>query len=192
MSGVDEWGALLPGQRIAGYEIKRKLGQGGFGIAYEGFNPGLNIRAAIKEFFPRDMVARSGTLVSVREGESRGFYERFLDRFIHEARVVHGLDHPNIVKVRHFERANNTAYVVMDYIDGVSLKTWLAERANRLGEADIICVFAPIIDALGYVHGRNLLHRDVSPANIMIDRAGKPWLIDFGAFKEMWQEANRG
>ena len=84
MAGVDEWGALLPGSRIAGYEIKRKLGQGGFGIAYEAFQPALHLRAAIKEFFPRDMVARSGTAVSVREGESKGFYERFLKRFIEE------------------------------------------------------------------------------------------------------------
>lgn len=191
MRGADEWGALLPGQRIAGYEIRSKLGQGGFGIAYEAFNADIQVRAAIKEFFPRDMVARSGTAVTVRDGESKGFYERFLGRFVEEARAVAKLRHPNIVSVRHFERANNTAYLVMDFIDGVNLKAWLEAHRGKLSEHTLREIYAPVIDALTYVHSQNMLHRDVSPMNIMIDRAGKPWLIDFGAFKDTWKEQPR-
>lgn len=191
MRGVDEWGALLPGQRIAGYEIRSKLGQGGFGIAYDAFNADIQLRAAIKEFFPRDMVARSGTAVTVRDGESKGFYERFLGRFVEEARAVAKLRHPNIVSVRHFERANNTAYLVMDFIDGINLKAWLDARRGQLSEQSLRDVFSPVMDALAYVHSRNMLHRDVSPMNIMVDRTGKPWLIDFGAFKDTWREQPR-
>lgn len=188
---IDEWGALLPGQRIAGYEIKRKLGQGGFGIAYEAFSEDLGVRAAIKEFFPRELVGRSGSTVTVREGEFREFYGRFLNRFVEEARTLHTLDHGNIVKVKHFERANNTAYVVMDFIDGANLKAWLDARRGAIGEAELRRIFEPIMDALSYVHAQNILHRDLSPLNIMVDRTGKPWLIDFGAFKSMWKEQPR-
>lgn len=188
---IDEWGALLPGQRVAGYEIRRKLGQGGFGIAYEAINEDLGVKAAVKEFFPRELVGRSGSAVTVREGEYRDFYARFLNRFVEEARTLHKLDHPNIVKVRHFERANNTAYVVMDFIDGANLRAWLDAQPGPLTEAQLRRIFAPVMDALTYVHGENVLHRDLSPLNIMVDRAGKPWLIDFGAFKSMWKDQPR-
>ena len=189
---VDEWGALLPGARVAGYVIRKKLGQGGFGIAYEGFNEDLGHRAAIKEYFPDGLVSRNGTTVVPRPGKASDNYHQFLDRFIAEARTLNKLDHPGIVKVRHLERANETAYLVMDFIEGTSLASWLERNASSIDDRRLRGVIEPIMDALAYVHDRKLLHRDISPTNIMIDRAERPILIDFGAYKENWQEKPGG
>lgn len=183
---VDEFGALVPGSIVAGYEIRRKLGQGGFGIAYEGYNRDLAHRAAIKEYFPHSLVARQGAGVVPRSASDRTDFAQFLDRFVAEARALNRLDHPSIVKVRHLERANGTAYVIMDFIEGGSLAGWLAENGRALDDQTFRRFFEPLLSALAYVHGQNLLHRDISPVNIMVDSRQGPVLIDFGAFKEGW------
>lgn len=189
---VDEYGALLPGARVAGYVVRKKLGQGGFGIAYEAFNEDLGHRAAIKEYFPDGLVSRNGTTVVPRPGKASDVYQQFLGRFIAEARTLNKLDHPGIVKVRHLERANETAYLVMDFVEGTNLASWLERNADAVDDRRLRAVIEPVMDALAYVHDRKLLHRDISPTNIMINRSDRPILIDFGAYKENWQEKPGG
>ncbi|MBS0241373.1 MAG: protein kinase [Proteobacteria bacterium] len=178
--------ALPVGSVIAGYEIKRVLGQGGFGIAYEGYNADLGSRAAIKEFFPRELGGRDGTTFVATRSQG-DLYGRLLDKFIDEARTVRTFNHPNIVKVLHLERANNTAYMIMDFVEGGTLDSWARAHAGKLDAATIRATFIPVIEALETVHAAGKLHRDISPMNILVDKVGKPFIIDFGAAKQDWQ-----
>ena len=182
---MSEYPQSLPiGDVIAGYEIRRVLGQGGFGIAYEAWNEDLELRAAMKEFFPREMATRQGTKI-VATGRQADIYPKLLDKFIEEARAVARLDHPGIIKVRHLERANGTAYMFMDFVEGTTLREWW--REGKPSPERLRRVFAPVMDALEAVHREDMLHRDISPVNILVDTTGRPLLIDFGAFKHGWQ-----
>lgn len=182
--------ALPAGSVVAGYEIRRVLGQGGFGIAYEAYNADLGERAAIKEFFPSGLGTRSGTTI-VPAGSQRQLYQRLLDRFVDEARVVRSFDHPNVIKVRHLQRENNTAYIIMDFVEGSTLGDWARSNGQHLSAAAVRGMFEPVIGALEHVHARGKLHRDISPFNILVDRSGQPVIIDFGAVKTDWQNDAR-
>jgi len=173
--------ALPNGYEIEGFRIIKVLGRGGFGITYLADQLHLNIRVAIKELFPRDFVTReNGIRVVARTpaDEERLAWAR--QRFIEEAGILKGMSHPNVIRIfRIFER-NNTAYMIMDFVRGESLLTWI--RTNRRpGEQRLRTILMPLLDGLEYVHQKGFLHRDISPENIILTEGGLPILLDFGS-----------
>ena len=142
----------------------------------------LGRAVTIKEYFPSDFAARGGGFDAVPRSENcAGDYKWGLDRFIEEAQTLARFDHPNIVRVYRYFRANNTGYMVLQFEEGQSLKTWLKNlgRAPRQKEPDAI--LAPLLDALAVIHKADFLHRDIAPDNIIIRKNGEPVLIDFGS-----------
>jgi Serine/threonine protein kinase len=171
--------ALPAGTELVGdYRIERVLGAGGFGITYLAQEMSLARDVTIKEYFPGDFAARKGSRKAVpRSQDCAGDYEWGLERFIAEAQILARFDHPNIVRVFRYFRANNTGYMVLQFEEGQSLKSWLQKlgRAPRQHELDKI--LTPILAALEVIHEANYLHRDIAPDNIIIRRDGSPVLI---------------
>ena len=175
--------ALPNGTELVGdYRIDRVLGAGGFGITYLADEVALARAVTIKEYFPSDFAARNASHEAVpRSQDCSGDYRWGLDRFIEEAQTLARFDHPNIVRVYRYFRANNTGYMVLHFEEGQSLKNWLKglNRAPRQKELDTLV--APLLDALEMVHRADFLHRDIAPDNVIIRKNGAPVLIDFGS-----------
>ncbi len=175
--------ALPAGTELVGdYRIERVLGAGGFGITYLADEIALDRAVTIKEYFPSDFAARNSSREAVpRSKDCSTDYRWGLDRFIEEAQTLARFDHPNIVRVYRYFRANNTGYMVLQWEEGKSLKSWLKElkRAPRQKELDEI--IAPLLDALEIIHKADFLHRDIAPDNIIVRKSGAPVLIDFGS-----------
>ncbi len=174
----------LPGgtELVGDYRIARVLGAGGFGITYLADEMALSRHVTIKEYFPSDFAARANDNdASPRSKDCAGDYKWGLDRFIEEAQTLARFDHPNIVRVYRYFRANNTGYMVLQFEEGQSFKSWLKSlgRAPRQTELDLIV--APLLDALEIIHQGDFLHRDIAPDNIIIRRDNQPVLIDFGS-----------
>ena len=168
---------------VRDYRIERVLGAGGFGITYLAEEIALARKVTIKEYFPSDFAARE-TGSSVACPRSHGSQEDYtwgLERFIEEAKALAKFDHPHIVRVYRYFRANKTAYMVLHFEEGQSLKAWLAGlgRAPRQNELDDL--IGPLLDALEVIHAADFLHRDIAPDNIMVRDSGSPVLIDFGS-----------
>ncbi len=175
--------ALPGGTELAGdYRIDRVLGAGGFGVTYLAEEIALSRKVSIKEYFPADFAARTNNgSATPRSEDCSGDYTWGLERFIEEAQTLAKFNHSNIVRVYRTFRANNTAYMVLHFEEGQSLKTWLKNlnRAPRQKELDAIV--GPLLDALQTIHKADFLHRDIAPDNIIIRKSGDPVLIDFGA-----------
>lgn len=175
--------ALPTGTVLAGdYRIERVLGAGGFGITYLAEETPLARLVTIKEYFPADYAARDGGVeASPRSQDCAEDYRWGLDRFLEEAQTLAKFDHPNIVRVYRYFRANSTGYMVLHFEEGQSFKGWLKSlgRAPRQHELDQI--IAPLLDALELIHSADFLHRDIAPDNIIIRKDGSPVLIDFGS-----------
>lgn len=175
--------ALPAGSVLAGdYKIDRVLGAGGFGITYLARDLVLDRAVTIKEYFPVDFAARGGSNDAVpRSQDSAADYQWGLDRFIEEAKILAQFDHRNIVKVFRYFQENCTAYMVLQFEEGRSLKAWQKAlgRSPRQGEIDAIV--APLLDALAFIHDADFLHRDIAPDNIIVRTDGSPVLIDFGS-----------
>ena len=170
------------------YLVGRALGEGGFGITYIGFDLNLELRVAIKEYFPSGMVTRQalGDTRSVTPftGEAGEQYQKGLERFVGEAKILAKFYMlPGIVSVKDYFRENGTAYIVMEYVDGVTLKQTLKNRGGRLPVEETLSFLRPVMDSLALVHEAGLIHRDISPDNIMLVERGAK-LIDFGAARE--------
>ena len=183
-------GTLMQGGR---YEILRYISSGGFGCTYEARDNKFKSKVksvAIKEFFVKDFCNRDpeSNSVLVATQSKTELIERLQQKFIEEAEALYDLAHPNIVRVTDKFEENNTAYYVMDYIDGRSLGKLIDEK-GPLGESEAIGYIKQIASALGFVHSHNRLHLDVKPQNIMIDQSGKAVLIDFGVSKQ-YDEVN--
>ncbi len=177
------------------YLVGRVLGRGGFGITYLAWDINLGIKLAIKEYFPREMATRTPgrTAVSVYEGKTGGEYAYGLEKFLQEARTLARFEgHPNIVAVRSFFQANDTAYMVMSFLEGISLEQYLHQAGGRLGAEQALQLIMPVADALKEVHGSGLLHRDISPDNILVTARGQVVLIDFGAARQAVSEKRKG
>lgn len=181
--------ALPLGLELDGrYRIGRVLGQGGFGITYLAWEADLERRLAIKEYLPRDSASRApnGTELAVYTGAAGEQFAYGLERFLEEARALARFDqHPGIVSVKSFFRANGTGYSVMEYVDGMTLKQYLAAQpGGRLPFDKVLRLLMPVMDALRAVHAEGLLHRDVAPDNIYLSRDGRIKLLDFGAARQ--------
>lgn len=172
------------GSMLMEYRIERILGAGGFGITYLAFDTHLEKRVAIKEYLPTSIASRApdGSVVPLT-AEQQHDYQWGLDRFLHEARTLAKFSHPYIVRVNRFFKAHSTAYMVMGYEDGESLKSLLA-RVRTLDEAKLRAILSPLLDGLAQVHAVGFLHRDIKPDNIFIRTDGSPVLIDFGAARQ--------
>ena len=167
------------------YRIIRVLGQGGFGITYLAENVFFNKIVAIKEFFPKSFCGRDNTShLTLGTTNNAETVEKLLNRFMKEAKNIAKLDHPGIVKIQDIFRENNTAYYVMDYIEGENLNE-LVKRNGPLSEEKAVEYIKKVGEALSYIHSKNMTHFDVKPANIMIRRSDDtPILIDFGLSKQ--------
>lgn len=184
---ADDLHALRPGASIAGYNIIRVLGVGGFGITYEADSPYTGKRVAIKEFFPRGIVSREGTHVVYAQRDAE-VVEWALKRFESSTLDQCKLRHTNIVDVVHYVKDNGTGYMIMEYVEGETLEHWLREREYLPEAEELQPLLSPVLGALEYLHARNMVHRDIAPDNIMIRGDGTPMLIDFGAIKLIGQE----
>lgn len=167
------------------YRIEKVLGKGGYGITYLGFDGNLHKKVAIKEFFPSSQCYRNETGQVVFNGtESAEFIQQLKDKFIKETRKLASLNHPNIIKIHTAFEENNTAYYVMDYIEGESLMD-IVEKQGPLPTAIAVKYVSEIGKALDYLHSQNISHLDVKPANIMLNRVDdQVVLIDFGISKQ--------
>jgi serine/threonine protein kinase/WD40 repeat protein len=174
--------ALPDGTELVGdYRIARVLGAGGFGITYLASEKALDRLVTIKEYFPADFAARQKTSAVPRSRDASADYRWGLDRFIEEAQALARFDHPNIVRVHRYFRANNTGYMVLHFEDGGSLRSWLEGLGRPPRQDELDRLIAPLLDALEIVHAADFLHRDIAPDNIMLRRDGSPVLIDFGS-----------
>lgn len=180
-------GHTLPaGHRVSEFEVQGCVGEGGFGIVYLAFDHLLQRRVALKEFMPSSIALRSpgGAAVRVKAPRHQEAFEAGLRSFVNEARLLAQFDHPALVKVHRFWEANGTAYMVMPYYEGPTLKRALAERAEPPDERTLRAWLAPLLDALTLLHGARCLHRDIAPDNILLT-AGGPLLLDFGAARRV-------
>lgn len=187
---------LFPGTVLKNrYTIGVVLGSGGFGVTYKAWDSVLGIVVAIKEYYPATFVQRvPGTKdVIVYDGSKRKEFQDSLERFMEEAQNTAKFDNPNIVHVDNYFEENNTAYIVMEFLEGISLKDYLKMNGDRIDIKDIDYIFLPIMDALKSIHEQGIIHRDVSPDNIFLCDQGEVKLIDFGAarFSDSEKEKTR-
>ena len=167
------------------YYIGNVIGRGGFGITYVGFDLVLEARVAVKEYFPSDMASRTNSYSSriqwnfTENGEKS--WAEGIERFLKEAQKMAKLDSvPSIVRVRDAFSDNQTAYIVMDFVEGITLKQHVQEY-GALGYEECMNLLTPILDSLAVIHSYGLLHRDISPDNIMLQTDGQARLLDMGA-----------
>jgi TPR repeat protein len=174
--------ALVAGYRLEHYQIERILGKGGFGITYVAIDTHLGKRVAIKELLPDSIATRvEGSTVVPQTTSMEDSWAWAKDRFLEEARFLAGFSHPAIVGVHRLLEANGTAYMVMDYVEGESYEARLRRIGKEPDQASLMAVMGPIMEGIEELHAKNLLHRDIKPDNILIDKRGKPVLIDFGS-----------
>lgn len=169
------------------YVLGKALGQGGFGVTYLAWDIKEEQKRAIKEYLPAMFATRSkdGRTVTPSSGQNRETFSYGLKKFTGEAEVLkHLAGHPNIVGVHDFFQTNGTAYIVMDYLEGITLKQYLEGKGGKIPFATAFKVLTPVMDALREVHAANILHRDISPDNIYLCYSGPVKLLDFGATKQ--------
>ena len=177
--------ALPPGTRLGEFEITRLVGEGGFGIVYAVFDHSLERTVALKEYMPSTLAERGdGYTVAVRSERHAETFAAGLKSFINEARLLARFDHPALLKVHRFWEANGTAYMVMPFYEGPTLKRALADMPAPPDEAWLRALLAPLLDALAVMHAAHCYHRDIAPDNILLTAAG-PLLLDFGAARRV-------
>ena len=169
------------------YLIAKALGEGGFGITYLAWDLTQGTKTAIKEYYPSGYVNRvpKSNQVIINSKQNQAASNRGLKRFIEEAKVLAKIKTlPGIVSVRDFFSANGTAYIVMEYLDGISLKKYMQRKGGRLPTDEVLTILRPVMESLTRVHELNMIHRDISPDNIFITKDNQVKLIDFGAAKQ--------
>lgn len=180
---------ILPPYSILGgrYLVGKVIGEGGFGITYIGVDLETQSRVAVKEYFPvgvvsRDITHKTQTNVTLLGKDSRDYYKSGLESFTAEAVNLQSFQGiPGVISSEDFFYENGTAYLVMDYIQGKTLKEYMEERKRPLPEAQALSFIRPVLNALVKVHQLHVIHRDISPENIMIMDDGSTCLIDFGS-----------
>jgi serine/threonine protein kinase len=177
---------LPPGTKLlfGQFTIESFVNSGGFGIVYIA-RDSLDRQVVIKECFPSTFCRRIGLTVGARSRAQQDEFRAAVKHFVQEAVTLSQLNHPNIVKVHHVFEDNETAYMAMDYVNGPDLLQTVEGTARPLTPKEIISFLHAMLDAVGHVHAQGLLHRDISPDNILLDKAtGQPILIDFGASRK--------
>ena len=185
----DRRDALPPGSVLREYRIQEVLGYGGFGIVYKARHFELEQVVAIKEYLPSELAIREGTVVRARGTDCETGFADGLRRFREEAKALIAFQqHPSIVDCHDFFRAQGTAYLVMEYVDGLPLSELLRQReaaGQPFTESDLLSIAVPLAQGLAQMHRAGVVHRDIKPANILVRRADqRPVLIDFGAAKQ--------
>jgi serine/threonine protein kinase len=175
---------LPEGYVLNNYRIDKPLSSGGFSIVYlardENETP-----VAIKEYLPSALVLRSeGAEVKVNSEENLAVFRHGLKCFFEEGRSLATISHPNVVRVENFFRANETVYMVMQYVRGRTLQFHIQRHRHEFTEGFIRRVFTHLLNGLREVHAKKLLHLDIKPANIYITMESKPVLLDFGAARQ--------
>ena len=178
--GLADGATLLDGQ----FEITCQLSRGGFGITYLAHDNTLDRTVVIKECFPETFCARKGSTVRVRSSSNEGQYRSIVEMFMREARAIAKMRHPNIVGVHRVFEDNGTAYMALDLIDGHDLLEIIHDDDRNLTPNQVKDILMKVLDAVALIHSEDLLHRDISPDNILVNKWGDPVLIDFGAARE--------
>ena len=185
------------------YQIKKVLGQGGFGITYLAYDQTLQQNVAIKEYFPVQIVRRLGNTLRKGQGEyelsatamvypQNGQEEKYLNgmqNFLEEAQVLFGkFDVEGLAAVKDYFEENGTAYIVMEYLSGPTLQEYEKEHKGKISEKQAEILLEPVINALAYIHSIGIVHCDISPDNLIFNKEGQLKLIDFGAAKNKKKE----
>lgn len=185
------------------YQIKKVLGQGGFGITYLAYDQTLQQNVAIKEYFPVKIVRRLGNTLREGQGEyelsatamvypKNGQEEKYLNgmkNFLEEAQVLFGkFDVEGLAAVKDYFEENGTAYIVMEYLSGPTLQEYEKEHKGKISEKQAEILLEPVINALAYIHSIGIVHCDISPDNLIFNKEGQLKLIDFGAAKNKKKE----
>lgn len=176
------------------YKIEEVIGAGGFGITYRAWDPLLQSYVAIKEYYPSGIATRSAdsSKVCVPVGQEQREYHRGRIRCLKEAQdVARFQSEPNIVSIYDYLEENDTAYMVMEYLHGCTLKQYIREHGGRLDTDHILHICLSVLDALAVVHKAGMIHRDISPENIFICEDLTVKLIDFGAAKQVYLDGEQ-
>jgi serine/threonine protein kinase len=180
--------ALPAGYALQEYRIEKLLGVGGFGLTYLATDSNLHLKVALKEYLPGDVALRGADQsikpLSEATAETFGWGKQ---RFLDESRTLASFRHPNIVRVMRFFEANNSAYMVMEFVEGASLGEWIKSR-RPLAEAQAAAIVGPLLDGLEVVHKSGYLHRDIKPGNVYMRDDGTPVLLDFGSARQRSSE----
>ena len=180
----DHLHALPAGHQLDEYRIDHVLGSGGFGITYYALDIHLNKPVAIKEYLPNDFAVRTdATTVKPKSTSDQDDYQWGLERFLDEARALARFEHPHLNKVYRFFQDNNTAYIVLEYIEGETLSQVL-KREGSLDAPRLQRLLEELLSGLEEVHAAGYVHRDIKPGNIMLRTDGSAVLLDFGAARQ--------
>jgi serine/threonine protein kinase len=176
--------ALPSGYHLLNYRIDREISAGGFSIVYLAYDEN-EVPVAIKEYLPSALVVRrGGSVVQATCTENRSTFRYGMKCFFEEGRALANINHPNVVRVVNFFRANETVYMVMRYERGKTLQEYIQSRRDDISENFIRRIFAELLNGLREVHTHRILHLDIKPSNIYIRVDGSPLLIDFGAARQ--------
>jgi serine/threonine protein kinase len=186
-SSSDDTLALPIGTRLGEFELTHRIGEGGFGIVYKAWDHSLERPVAVKEYLPSSIATRVGqTRISARSERHRETFEAGLKSFINEAKLLARFDHPSLVKVFRFWEAHGTAYMVMPFYEGVTMRDTVRAMAQPPDEHWLMEMLASLTEALAVIHAEQCYHRDIAPDNVMLLHAsGRPLLLDFGAARRV-------
>lgn len=181
--------ALPRGYALNEYRIDSTLGVGGFGLTYLATDSNLDLKVAIKEYLPGELATRcEDQSVLPKSEDTTDSFKWGLSRFLDESRTLASFRHPNIVRVMRFFEANQTAYMVMEFVTGQALNDWVRVR-HPLGERAVLAIAGPLLDGLEIVHRAGYIHRDIKPSNIFVRDDGSPVLLDFGSARQPGQSS---
>jgi serine/threonine protein kinase len=186
IDSTDSSNTLPDGFQLAEFTVIKRIGEGGFSIVYLAQDTSLDSMVAIKEYMPSSLASRSADLnVSVKSDRYLDTFNAGMKSFINEAKLLRQFEHASVVKVYRFFESNGTAYMVMPFYEGRTLKQILKEMGGPPDEAWLKSLLLPVMEALELIHSHQCFHRDIAPDNIMILADGRPLLIDFGAARRV-------
>jgi len=178
---------LAAGTRLGEFEVTKTIGEGGFGIVYLAWDHSLDRKVALKEYMPTSLAYRAGaTDIKPRSERHQETFEAGLKSFINEAKMLAQFEHPSLLKVYRFWEANGTAYMVMPFLEGSTVRDTVRAMPEPPDEAWILGLLAPLLDALVVLHSAQIYHRDIAPDNVLLMAdTGRPLLLDFGAARRV-------
>ncbi|GAB2819554.1 hypothetical protein GCM10027276_21620 [Comamonas piscis] len=179
---------LAIGTRLHEFELRSVVGEGGFSIVYLAYDHSLQRTVAIKEYLPGTIAFRDGEgLIRPRFEKYEATFNTGRQSFLNEARILAQFEHPALIRIHRFWEQNGTAYMVMQYCAGKTLRKLLLDEPQLHSDEHWlkVQVMDPVLDALQLLHSRHYYHRDLSPDNIIVLDSGMPMLLDFGAARQV-------